>query len=491
MNHERRGAWRAEPEACTNPCSMPASCSPFPRVIAGQRVFVLGLGVTGEAVLRHLLEQACDVACWDQRTSPLMEERANLWRKRGVRVVLGELPDASLRADVIVKSPGVPLPAKLLGAGARGAAILSEPELAVRLYPHEKLIGITGTNGKTTSTELTAHLIRAAGQQARVAGNIGVPLIDVLAKAPQETWVVCELSSFQLEDVHLFKPAVAALLNIMEDHLDRHRTFAHYLEQKLKLFGRQGKTDKAVLYLDQPVVASQAEWLAAQVYGFSSRTLPERGAGVEGDELKISDGERLITVARRRELPRQDLGFLENALAASLIAYLAAGEADFASALASYRPLPHRMELVGVAGGVEWVNDSKATNPHAVAAALASCSRPVILLMGGEDKLLPFDRLIPMINAKVKKLILFGAAREAIRRQIGERLPVEAVEVRSLREAVDLAREQAREGDLVLLSPGCASFDEFENYQARGEAFRRWAMSGPGVHGQSGAQDGW
>lgn len=445
-------------------------------MIAGQRVFVLGLGVTGEAVLRHLLQQKCDVCCWDQSTHPGMEARADLWRGRGVRVILGELPDASLRADVIVKSPGVPLPPKLLGAGARGATILSEPELAIRLYPHEKLIGITGTNGKTTTTELTAHLIQAAGQQARVAGNIGVPLIDVLAEAPQETWVVCELSSFQLEDVYLLRPAVAALLNIMEDHLDRHLTFEHYLEQKLKLFCRQGESDRAVLYLDQPKVAALAPKLAACVYWFSSRTLPEQGAGLRGDELRIVAGGREIAVAKRGMLPRQDVAFLENALAASLLAYLAAGEGDFAAALASYRPLPHRMELVGVAGGVQWVNDSKATNPHAVAAALASCSRPVILLMGGEDKSLPFEMLIPAINAKVKKLILFGAAREAIRRQTQGRLEIETVQALGLREAVELARGEAREGDCVLLSPGCASFDEFEDYQARGEAFRQWAM---------------
>ena len=348
---------------------------------------------------------------------------------------LGNEDDLSLLdgVDVVVKSPGVPGAVPLVAAAReRGIPVWSEVELGYRLLPGAKLVGVTGTNGKTTTTELLGAVFRAAGRDVTVAGNVGTPLTSVRAA----DWVVCELSSFQLEDVHELACDVAVLLNLEPDHLDRHGSFEAYRAAKLRVFERA-----------------------------RARVVP-RGLGLEGIEFSADDelpAEPLIRGAHNRE----------NAAAATAAAR-AAGIADehIAEALRTFPGVPHRLELVAERDGVRYVNDSKATNVAAALRALAAyADEPVHLILGGSPKGEDFAPLAAAIGPNVRSVHLIGAEAERLAAVLdGDR-------DETLERAVAHARELARPGDVVLLSPACASYDQFENFERRGEAFRRLATN--------------
>ena len=357
-------------------------------------------------------------------------------RARGDEVVLVDRSldnesDVDLLAGVelVVKSPGVPREAPLVAAAReRGVPVWSEVELGSRLLPDAKLIGVTGTNGKTTTVELLGAIFRAAGRDVAVAGNVGVPLTSI----GSADWVVCELSSFQLEDVHELACDVAVLLNLEPDHLDRHGTFEDYRAAKLRIFERA------------------RAWIVP------------RGLGLDGIEFGPTDplpAEPLIRGAHNRE----------NAAAATAAARAAGiGDGPIAEALRTFPGVPHRLELVAERDGIRYVNDSKATNVAAALRALAAyADEPVHLIFGGSPKGEDFAPLAAAIGPNVKSVHLIGA--EGAR--IGELVGGDVDE--TLARAVTHARELAEPGDVVLLSPACASFDQFENFEARGDAFRR------------------
>jgi UDP-N-acetylmuramoylalanine--D-glutamate ligase len=343
---------------------------------------------------------------------------------------LGNEDDLSLLdgVEVVVKSPGVPGEAPLVAAArARGIPVWSEIELGYRLLPEAKFIGVTGTNGKTTTTELLGTIFRAAGRDVAVAGNVGTPLTSVLSA----DWVVCELSSFQLEDVHELSCDVAVLLNLEPDHIDRHGSFEAYRDAKLRIFERS----------------------RAQVV--------PRGLGLPGIEFSADDelpAEPLIRGAHNRE----------NAAAATAAAR-AAGIADehIAAGLLTFPGVPHRLELVGERDGVRYVNDSKATNvPAALRALAAYADEPVHVILGGSPKGEDFTPLAAAIGANVKSVHLIGEEAE----RLGE--VIEGYRDGDLETAVTHAARLAEPGDVVLLSPACASYDQFEDFEQRGEAFR-------------------
>jgi UDP-N-acetylmuramoylalanine--D-glutamate ligase len=368
---------------------------------------------------------------------------AALLERNGVEVVmagrdLGNDGDLSLleRADVLVKSPGVPRDNPLV-AGAR-IPIWSEVELGFRLLPNP-ILGVTGTNGKTTTTEWIGAMFRAAGREVAVAGNIGAALTAV--EAPADTWVVCELSSFQLEDVHEFRPRVAVLVNLEPDHLDRHGTFAAYREAKLRVFENQLAEDTAVLphgFGPVPGAARRVEFSA-------------------DDDLPAEPG-----------LPGRHNR--ENAAAATAAAR-AAGipEAAIAGALRSFAGVPHRLELVADVNGVRFVNDSKATNTAAARRALAAYDAPLHVILGGSRKGESFDELAREIHGRG---YLIGETAGELATALG-RAGVPYVDCGDLASAVAAAAEAARTGEVVLLSPACASYDQFRDFEERGEEFRR------------------
>ena len=430
----------------------------------GTRVLVIGLGISGEAAARHALRLGATVTVVDEADDAGLRERAG--KLEGARVVLGDAtaaPETATASDIVVASPGVPERAPALRAAVdAGVTVWSEVELAFRLA-HAPILGITGTNGKTTTTKMLADALVAAGFRATAAGNIGRPLVDAVGEDHEV--VVAELSSFQLRHVVSFRTPVGVLLNLAEDHLDWHGTFEAYAGAKARLFERQTSADTAIHRDDDRCGRAASETAAAHV-PFSAGPPVDGGAGVRDGRIVVPSGEVLAA----NDLRARGRPALENAVAAAAAAtaFGAAREA-VGRALAAFEPLPHRMELVATIGGVSYVNDSKATNPHAVLAALDGAER-VVLIAGGRNKDLDLS-VLRSAAAAVRAVVGIGEAGTEIAEFFLD-AGVAAERARSMDEAVARAAAIATPGDTVLLSPGCASFDMFADYKARGEAFR-------------------
>ena len=430
----------------------------------GDRVLVIGLGVSGRAAALRLLRLGADVTVVDEADDPLLRERAA--ELEGARVLLGpgEGADAVGSADLVVTSPGVPEAAPALVEARRaGVPVWSEVELAYRLA-RAPILGVTGTNGKTTTARMLAASLAAAGLRAAAAGNIGRPLVD--AAVEDHDVIVAELSSFQLRHIVDFRAPVAVVLNVAEDHLDWHGSFDRYVDAKARLFANQEPGDVAIHH-DDPASTLVATGTRGRRMAFSAASVPGGGAGVDPDGWIVVPEGRVVEAARLRGRGRASLA---NAIAAAAaaIAFGAAPE-PVGEALADFEPLPHRMEPVAEVRGVGYVNDSKATNPHAVLAALDGLSG-VVLIAGGRNKGLD---LSPITGAagSLKAVVAIGESAVEIERAFeGTAVPVERAA--SMEDAVTRAAAAAAPSGVVLLSPGCASFDMFADYKARGEAFR-------------------
>jgi UDP-N-acetylmuramoylalanine--D-glutamate ligase len=400
-----------------------------------RRALVLGLARSGRAAAAALARRGVDVVAADCSSDVDAGRLGDL----GVELRLGTEEEALLEGvDLVVKSPGVPAESPLAAAArARGVALWSEVELGYRLLPADAgLIGVTGTNGKTTTTELLGAMLRSAGRAVEVAGNVGRALTDAVESARDDSWIVCELSSFQLEDVHMLACDVAVLLNLEPDHLDRHGSFAAYRAAKLRIFERA-----------------------------RTKVVP-RGFGIEGIEFSADDplpAEPLIPGRHNRE----------NAAAATSAAR-AAGVPDeaIADALRTFPGVPHRLELVRELRGVRWVNDSKATNTAAAARGVAAYDAPLRLILGGSLKGEDFGSFVRALPAGVRSIYLVGAASDELAAAL-DGAGRGYVRAGDLATAVFLAASDAEAGDVVLLSPACASFDQFANFEERGDTFRR------------------
>lgn len=442
--------------------------------IKGKRVTVVGLARSGASAAALLLREGAAVSVTDRRpATDLAEEMSRVPGE--VRWLLGGHPDDAFRdADLIVLSPGVPLASPpLRAAQARGIPIWSELELASR-FVSAPVAAITGSNGKSTTTALTGAMCRAAGRRTFVGGNWGVPLSE--ATKPGAAWseVVVEVSSFQLETVATFRPAVAALLNVTPDHLDRYPNFPSYVAAKRRLFERQTGEDTAVLNADDPVCADPRFMgaLTARRVLFSRLTEPPaEGVWVESGTIVYQFGGRRGLVIALDHLRIAGVHNVENALAATAVALLRGIDAAVIEhVLAEFRGLEHRSEFVRELRGVTYVNDSKGTNVGAAQKSLESFSRPVILIAGGVGKGADFSALRPMVARRVKKAVLIGEARPQLRQALEGATTV--AEADGLEEAVRIASESAVPGDVVLLSPACASFDLFRDFEDRGRQFK-------------------
>jgi len=406
-----------------------------------RRALVLGLARSGEAAALALASQGVEVVGVDRRA----DLDVSRLRSQGVEVHLGVDDPALLDGvDVLVKSPGVPSEATLVAAAReRAVTVWSEVELGAHLLPNP-ILGVTGTNGKTTTAELLGAIFAAAGRPAAVAGNVGRPLTGLAGALPEEAWVVCELSSFQLEDIHDFRPHIAILLNLTPDHLDRHGTFERYRDMKLRVFENQQAEDVAVVprrFPSVPGAARRAEFDA-------------------DDELPA---EPSILGRHNRE----------NAAAATAAAR-AAGIADdaIAEGLRTFQGVPHRLELVREVEGVRFVNDSKATNPEAAAQALTAYPPGLRLILGGSLKGTPFAGLAGAAAERgVARAYLIGEAADELAEALAG-AGVRFTHSRELEAAVRDAFADAEPGEVVLLSPACASYDQFESFEERGARFR-------------------
>jgi UDP-N-acetylmuramoylalanine--D-glutamate ligase len=443
----------------------------------GKRVTVVGLARSGVAACKALADRGARVQGTDRLARETLRGDLAVLESRGVGLATGgHRAEDFLGADLIVISPGVPSDMDLLAqARARGIPVWAEVELASRLTP-ARFLGITGTNGKSTTTSLLGAMLEAAGFPAVVAGNIGTALCEVVTTLGPSHWVVAELSSFQLETIVAFRPHVAVLLNLAPDHLDRYANVADYYAAKARIFLNQTAEDFAVLNADDPPALEWARGLRSQTHLFSRTRTVGDGAFVRDGRLVIRREGRTEAACGVAEIRIQGLHNLENSLAAAAAAAaIGVPAAAIGSALTRFPGLPHRLELVAEAGGVRYVNDSKGTNVGAVVKSLESYAGGVILIAGGKDKGGDFAPLRPLVKARVKTLLLLGQARDAMRAQLAGACPME--EVPTLDAAVRRAAEIATAGDTVLLSPACASFDMFRDFEHRGDVFREAVLA--------------
>jgi UDP-N-acetylmuramoylalanine--D-glutamate ligase len=446
-------------------------------------IVVLGLGRSGSAVAEYVADRASEgapvaVTVLDGASNEgLMAERDRL-AALGCAVVLGAhaVPaDASL----VVASPGLPPGSALMrSAAALGVPVISEIEFAYRIS-RSAWIAVTGTNGKTTTTALVTHLLNHAGIPAQSVGNIGCAATRVASEAGAASVLVAEVSSFQLALIESFRPRISVLLNITPDHVDWHGTLERYAADKARVFANQGAGDVAVIDVDDDGSRSYADRVQAQgvdVYRVSTRSAQAQGAFLEGATLVLAvAGAGPVPLLDRGELAIRGDHNVSNALAAALAAHAAgAPVASIREGLATFMPIEHRLEPAGVVGGVEFVNDSKATNPDAVLKALTAFEdRHVIVLLGGYDKGNDFGSLAREVVSRGASAVLFGAAAPLIKAAFGAAVPgFEAPVAGPLTEALEVAVMVARPGDVVVLSPACASFDEFCDYEHRGRVFK-------------------
>jgi len=441
--------------------------------LAGRHTLVVGLGRTGTAVAKFLHRRGARVTVTDLRGEKQLGAGAEEIRALGVAMELGgHRSETFRRAELVVLSPGVDhTVAVVREAAAAGAEVLGEIELASRFIT-APLVAVTGTNGKTTTTELIAAMLRSAGKNVFVGGNIGKPLIGYVESGSRADVVVAEISSFQLDTTVRFHPQVAVLLNIAPDHLDRYPGFEAYAASKMRLFANQTPADVAVLNGDDPNVPRRAGNVAARKLFFPAPAERQEGARLNGRYIRFQLGTESpppVDLAGWKLPGRHNR---ENACAAVLAA-LAAG-ADIAAVQAAvrrFRGLAHRLEYVASINGVRFFNDSKATNVAAAVRALECFSEPVILLMGGRDKGGEFQQLEGPLRRHVKCLVLLGEAAGRIRNRLGHLVPT--MQADTMDAAVAGALASARPGDVVLLSPACASFDMYADYARRGDDFRR------------------
>ncbi len=440
--------------------------------LAGKRVLVIGLGKTGQSTVRFLAGRGVSVVATDEKPLTEMGDAASSLSGFNLKLAFGPQGAAILSGvDLIIPSPGVPPTNPLLAEGVkRGVPILAEIEVAFR-FLKRPVIAITGTNGKTTATTLIGEILRASGRKAYVGGNIGDPLIGYVDGPQKEEFAVVEVSSFQLEWIEQFRPMVAVLLNVTYDHIDYHGSFEAYRKAKERIFENQGPGDLAILNADEPWANPLARRLRSKRSLFSSKAEISNGMFLRGDELILRENgeDRGIYPVGMIRIPGTHN--IENVMA-SILACRACGcpRDRMIEAVRAFRGVAHRIEFAGEKNGVAFYDDSKGTNVGAVTRALETFSRPVILLLGGRDKGGDFDTLAAFICKGVKEMILFGEAREHIRRMIGGIVKTSLAP--TLREAVEKAYANASTGDVVLLSPGCASFDEFKDYRERGNFFK-------------------
>jgi len=441
--------------------------------VSGQRILIIGWGKTGIASARFLIQQGARVIVTDERDLSLAKDVfPRLGEENRQSVEWASYGKAALsQVDLVVPSPGVPPFNPLLTAAIeQGIPVLSELELACR-YLQTPMIAITGTNGKTTTTSLIGEILKKSGRDVFVGGNIGTPLVNYVTGPQTAAYAVVEVSSFQLQWVSQFHAFVSVLLNTTCDHVNYHGSFEAYRAVKERIFNNQGHGDLAILNADEPESVVLAKSLSSPVSFFSTVRRVDCGL--------YQDGDRLIYLNGRGEQESYPLDMIhlpgahniENVMAA-ILACRACGctREEVIQAVANFSGIAHRIEFTREIGGVKFYDDSKGTNVGAVKRAIESFSEPLVLLMGGRDKDGDFESLSDLLANRVKALVLFGEAREKIRERIGGIVPT--LMAPTLNEAIAAAREQACAGDVVLLSPGCASFDEFNNYKARGEFFQ-------------------
>src|SRR5437870_483541 len=440
--------------------------------LRGKRVLVVGLGKSGVASALFLKLRGARVTVSDTKTEDELRADIPVLLDHAITVETGEHGERTFHGqDLIVVSPGVSVDAlPIVQARTSGEPIIGEIELAAQFLPG-RIVAITGSNGKTTTTTLTGEILTAGGLPTLVGENIGTPAISLVERAKPDHIIVLEVSSFQLETIQTFRPKMAVILNITPDHLDRHRTFAAYAGAKARIFENQQADDFAVLNADDPNCVALAEGIRAHICWFSRKKEVQQGASVQDGRIGFRDagGKREIMLVS--EIPLKGAHNLENVLAAICAGALMGVKPEhIRRAVQQFKAVEHRLEYVATIRGVDYYNDSKATNVDATIKALESFPANIHLILGGKDKGSDYTVLNDLLRERVKRVYTIGAAAEKIESHI--KGAAEIVPAETLDDAVRRAAAVAQAGDVVLLAPACASFDQFDNYEHRGRVFK-------------------
>ena len=444
-------------------------------LLSGKKVLIVGAARSGIAAAKFLWARGAVVALTDQKPIEKWSPEALALQGTGIGLLPGEPPSWLLdRLNLVVVSPGVPatiIPIRY--AERAGAEVIGEVELASR-FLKGRLIAITGSNGKTTTTSLIGELLRDAGLNVQVGGNIGTALISMVETSSDDGWTVAELSSFQLETIKTFHPAIAVVLNVTPNHMDRYETFTDYAGAKHRIFMNQTGEDVAVLNADDPTVSSWASGLRARVMNFSVKKELEKGVFLRGRELVFRNAEGEQVLLNVDEMKLRGLHNVENTAAAFAAGLAAGASIESMNATAKkFDPVEHRLEFVSEIEGVKFYNDSKATSVDATLKALEAFSAEsgkVVLILGGRGKKAPYAPLESLVRTKVRKLVLIGEDADTIAAELGELAPFERAS--DMKDAVARSFKVAEKGDVILLAPACASFDMFESFEHRGKVFK-------------------
>jgi UDP-N-acetylmuramoylalanine--D-glutamate ligase len=437
----------------------------------GKRVLVVGLARTGLVSALFSAAYGAKVTATDERPIPEVAEAAEKLRVAGVKLELGGfVPQTFLEQDLIVVSPGVPAKiAPLENARAKGIPVWSEIELAWR-FLRGKLVAITGSNGKTTTTSLVAHILKTSNIPTLVGGNIGTPLLTLVETSVDTSVTVAEISSFQLETIDSFRPEIGVLLNLTPDHLDRHLTFEEYANAKMRMFENQLEKDIALLNADDPEVTKRMP-AKPKIFWFSRQKRVATGAFLRDDQIIFRHEGSEVELARLGDIQLRGQHNIENVLASCAAAYLAgAVPAAIAAGVKSFRGVEHRLEFVAEISGVQYYNDSKATNVDAAVKAVEAFPGPLVVILGGRDKGSPYTPLRDLLRERARLALLIGESAEKIASDLGDTIHFE--NAGTLQQALHITAKHVQPGDTVLLAPACSSFDQFENYEHRGRVFK-------------------
>jgi UDP-N-acetylmuramoylalanine--D-glutamate ligase len=451
--------------------------------LKGKKVLVVGLGKSGLAAALFLRRRGAQVTVSDVRSAEALAKDIPALLEEGINVEAGGHGLLTFRRqDLIVVSPGVPLETPELAQVRNfGLPIIGELELAAR-FLKGRTLAITGSNGKTTTTTLLGEILKEAGLNTLVGGNIGVPVVALIDESTDQTWSVLEVSSFQLESTVEFHPAIAVILNITPDHLDRHGTFENYALAKERIFARQTENDAVVLNADDPRTAAAAPRAPSRVFWFSRSHSVAQGAWIHGENVcfRMAKDAPIEEIMPASSIPLKGEHNVENVLAAVAAARLAGCPAQAVrSAVEKFHAVEHRLEYVTTINGVDYYNDSKATNVDATAKALAAFPEGIHLILGGKDKNSDYTLLSNLLRQRVRAVYTIGSAAAKIESHLRGVVPIHSCE--TLDKAVAAATAAAHPGEIVLLAPACSSFDQFESYEHRGRVFKQLVHEGPGV----------
>jgi len=439
----------------------------------GKKILVIGLARTGVATSLFCADHGAIATAVDTRAEFELAEAASKLRAAGISLKLGGYTEQVLAGhELVIPSPGVPADSEILKAArAQNIPIWSEIELADR-FLNGRLIGITGSNGKTTTTSLIEYILKNSGYSTLLAGNIGTPLIGVVESTTDQTVTIAELSSFQLEWIEAFRPNISVFLNLTPDHLDRHGSMEAYGAAKARIFEKQIASDFAVLNADDPASTPYAP-TKPKVFWFSRKQRVAQGAFlVDSEQIVFRHHGEEEVILKRSEIPLPGAHNLENVLAAVVATRLTGARPnEIANAIRSFAGVEHRLEFVAEHNGVRYYNDSKATNVDATLKALDAFPARILIILGGKDKGSDYTVLQTPLREKAILALLIGAAADKIEKQIHGSVAIERAG--TIERAVEIAAHAARPGDVVLLAPACASFDQFENYEHRGRVFKQ------------------